>query len=69
MNLANRFHEHAAALNVSADDLYTALLKDAEEQPFNWDLQGRQVDDWKKFGMLPRWPRKYVFEPWTPTLT
>jgi hypothetical protein len=27
-----RFHEHASALNVSADNLYTALLADAEEQ-------------------------------------
>ncbi|KAK7690246.1 hypothetical protein QCA50_006901 [Cerrena zonata] len=48
-----KFHEHAAALNVSADDLYTALLRDAENQPINWDLQGRQVNDWKTFGFLP----------------
>lgn len=44
-----RFHEHASALNVSADDLYTALLADAEEQPPNWNLQGRQATVWKQY--------------------
>ncbi|CAL1712506.1 unnamed protein product [Somion occarium] len=48
-----KFHEHAAALNVSGDALYTALLRDAEEQPQDWDLQGRQANDWKTFGFLP----------------
>lgn len=45
-----RFHEHAAALNVSPDDLYNALLADAEIQPPNWNLQGRQVEVWKQLG-------------------
>lgn len=45
---ANRFHEHAAAMGVSADDLYTALLADAELQPPNWNLQGRQAEIWKQ---------------------
>lgn len=44
-----RFSDQAAALNVSADDLYTALLADAELQPPNWNLQGRQADAWKQF--------------------
>lgn len=47
----HRFHEHAAALNVSSSALYTALLADAEKQPPNWDLQGRQVNIWKKLGV------------------
>jgi hypothetical protein len=44
-----RFYEHASALNVSADDLYTALLADAEEQSPNWSLQGRQTTVWKQY--------------------
>ena len=42
-----RFSEQAAALNVSADALYAALIADAEDQPPNWDLQGRQANIWK----------------------
>lgn len=45
-----RFHEHVDYLNVSASDLYNALLADAELQPPNWDLQGRQANIWKLLG-------------------
>ncbi|KAG1871150.1 glycoside hydrolase family 92 protein [Suillus tomentosus] len=48
-----KFHEHASALNVSANDLYTALLADAEEQPPNWNLQGRQTNVWKQYNFIP----------------
>lgn len=48
-----KFYEHASALNVSADDLYTALLADAEEQPPNWNLQGRQATVWKQYNFIP----------------
>jgi hypothetical protein len=44
-----RFYDHAAALNVSADALYTALLADAEDQPPNWNIQGRQATAWKNY--------------------
>ncbi len=30
--------------------LYNALLADAEDQPPNWDLQGRQANIWKMLG-------------------
>ncbi|KAG6810816.1 hypothetical protein H0H92_010206 [Tricholoma furcatifolium] len=49
-----KFHQQAAALNVSADDLYNALLADAEDQPANWNLQGRQADAWKQFNYIPQ---------------
>ncbi|KAJ3768583.1 glycoside hydrolase family 92 protein [Lentinula raphanica] len=49
-----KFSNQAAALNVSADDLYTALLADAELQPPNWNLQGRQADAWKQFNYIPQ---------------
>ena len=45
-----RFSDKASALSVSTDDLYNALLADAEQQPKNWDLQGREVDIWKSLG-------------------
>ncbi|KAG9227041.1 hypothetical protein CCMSSC00406_0010003 [Pleurotus cornucopiae] len=48
-----KFSDHAAALNVSATDLYTALLADAEMQPPNWNLQGRQADVWKRLNFIP----------------
>lgn len=47
-----RFHDYAETLDVSAADLYTALLADAENLPPNWNLQGRQVDAWKQYSEL-----------------
>ncbi|KAG7090436.1 hypothetical protein E1B28_009555 [Marasmius oreades] len=48
-----KFHERATALNVSGDDLYNALLADAENEPPNWNLQGRQANAWKTFNYIP----------------
>ncbi|KAI0672078.1 glycoside hydrolase family 92 protein [Trametes maxima] len=48
-----KFHEHASQLNVPAEALYNALLADAELQPPNWDLQGRQANIWKSLGYVP----------------
>ncbi|KAJ3516547.1 hypothetical protein NLJ89_g1063 [Agrocybe chaxingu] len=45
-----KFQKQAEALQVSATDLYNALLADAELQPPNWNLQGRQADLWKELG-------------------
>ena len=50
-----RFNKQAAALDVSATDLYNALLADAEKQSSNWDLQGRQANLWKQFGRHLIW--------------
>ena len=44
-----RFQKHAASLNVSSANLYSALVADAENVPPNFDLQGRQVDAWKEY--------------------
>ncbi|KAH9922159.1 glycoside hydrolase family 92 protein [Amylocystis lapponica] len=49
-----KFYQYADALNVSASALYTALLADAEDQPPNWDLQGRQANLWKSLGYIPQ---------------
>ncbi|KAI0081607.1 glycoside hydrolase family 92 protein [Panus rudis PR-1116 ss-1] len=48
-----KFADKAASLDVSADALYNALIPDAEDQPPNWDLQGRQVNIWKSLGYIP----------------
>ncbi|KAI0697371.1 glycoside hydrolase family 92 protein [Cytidiella melzeri] len=48
-----KYHEHLTALNVSSEGLYNALLADAELQPPNWDLQGRQAGLWKALGYIP----------------
>lgn len=47
-----RYHEQAAALNVSISDLYSALVTDAESEPGNWNLQGRQANAWVELGEL-----------------
>ncbi|KAJ3533543.1 hypothetical protein NMY22_g7290 [Coprinellus aureogranulatus] len=47
-----KYNKQARALGVSAQDLYTALLADAEKQPPNWNLQGRQADVWKSLGFI-----------------
>ncbi|KAI0658157.1 glycoside hydrolase family 92 protein [Cubamyces menziesii] len=49
-----KFADEAASLGVSADALYKALLADAEDQPPNWDLQGRQANAWKQYGYIPQ---------------
>ncbi|CAA7263424.1 unnamed protein product [Cyclocybe aegerita] len=48
-----KFQKQAETLQVSATDLYDALLADAELQPPNWNLQGRQADLWKELGYIP----------------
>ncbi|EIN11122.1 glycoside hydrolase family 92 protein [Punctularia strigosozonata HHB-11173 SS5] len=48
-----KYPNHLDALNVSGDALYASLLADAEDQPPDWDLQGRQVNIWKSLGYIP----------------
>ncbi|KAH8836162.1 glycosyl hydrolase family 92-domain-containing protein [Flagelloscypha sp. PMI_526] len=48
-----KFAKQAAKLGVSGNDLYNALLADAEKQPKNWNIQGRQADVWKEKGYIP----------------
>ncbi|KAF9052316.1 glycoside hydrolase family 92 protein [Hymenopellis radicata] len=48
-----KFQNHASDLGISADDLYAALVADAEDTPPNWNIQGRQADAWKEYGYIP----------------
>lgn len=41
------YHEEAAALGIDLNDLYSALLADAQNTPANWDIEGRQADAYK----------------------
>ncbi|KAL1752089.1 glycosyl hydrolase family 92-domain-containing protein [Schizophyllum commune] len=54
-----KLQDHVAELNVSADDLYSALLADAEEQPPNWNVQGREANAWKEYNYIPQ----FFFNP------
>ncbi|TRM65199.1 glycosyl hydrolase family 92-domain-containing protein [Schizophyllum amplum] len=49
-----KLQEHVSALEVSADDLYAALLADAEDQSPNWNVQGREVNAWKEYNYIPQ---------------
>ncbi|KAK7458786.1 hypothetical protein VKT23_009791 [Stygiomarasmius scandens] len=48
-----KFQNLAGELEVSPDDLYAALVADAENTPKNWNIQGRQADVWKEKGYIP----------------
>ena len=47
-----KYQSQLSTLHVNPNDLYNALLADAENTPPNWNIQGRQADAWKKFGGL-----------------
>lgn len=39
---------------VNWDDAYAAIIKDAEVQPPNWDIEGRGgLKSWKSLGYIP----------------
>ncbi|TFL02330.1 glycoside hydrolase family 92 protein [Pterulicium gracile] len=48
-----KYQKQAKKLGVSEKDLYKALLADAEKQPENWNIQGRQADIYNKLGYVP----------------
>ncbi|PIL28599.1 hypothetical protein GSI_08641 [Ganoderma sinense ZZ0214-1] len=49
-----KYAAHAVALDVDPSALYKALLADAEDQPPNWNVQGRQANIWKTKGYIPQ---------------
>ncbi|KAJ4489178.1 glycoside hydrolase family 92 protein [Lentinula lateritia] len=48
-----KYNDHAAALNVSISDLYSSLLTDSQNEPGDWDLQGRQAVAWDNLDYVP----------------
>ncbi len=46
--------------NVSWDDAYEAIINDAENQPSDWNVQGRgNIKSWAEVGFVP-------FDEWIP---
>ncbi|EUC67499.1 glycoside hydrolase family 92 protein, partial [Rhizoctonia solani AG-3 Rhs1AP] len=50
---SSKWGSRSSELGVSVDDLYSALVTNAEKQSENWNLQGRQTEVWKKYGYVP----------------
>jgi hypothetical protein len=47
------YHNEAAALGVDLSTIYAAQLADAENEPDNWDIQGRQASVYKSVTVFP----------------
>ncbi|TDL23291.1 glycoside hydrolase family 92 protein [Rickenella mellea] len=48
-----KFRSYVEKLGIDPEELYTALLQDAEVESPNWDFAGRQAEIWKAKGYLP----------------
>lgn len=46
-HFAMTYHDEAAALGIDLEELYSAMLADAQNTPPNWDIQGRQAAVYK----------------------
>lgn len=46
-HFAMTYHDKAAALGIDLEELYSAMLADAEDNPPEWNTLGRQVDVYK----------------------
>ncbi|TBU45769.1 glycoside hydrolase family 92 protein [Dichomitus squalens] len=47
------YHNEASALGIDLDELYSAMLADAEINPPEWNTLGRQVNVYKQYGYVP----------------
>ncbi|KAI0044234.1 glycoside hydrolase family 92 protein [Auriscalpium vulgare] len=52
-HFAVNYHNEAAALGINLDELYAAQIADAEVNPPEWNIEGRQVNVYKEFGYVP----------------
>lgn len=43
-HFAVNYHNEAQALGIDLNELYTALKADGEDNPFEWNTEGRQVN-------------------------
>jgi hypothetical protein len=41
------YHNEAAALGIDLQELYAAMLADGEDNPFEWDIMGREINVYK----------------------
>ncbi|KAF9527365.1 glycoside hydrolase family 92 protein [Crepidotus variabilis] len=52
-HFALNYHNEARRLGVDLDELYDALKTDGEQNPPEWNTQGRQVNVYKRYGYVP----------------
>ncbi|KAL4242672.1 Peptide-N(4)-(N-acetyl-beta-glucosaminyl)asparagine amidase [Abortiporus biennis] len=52
-HFAINYHNEAAELGIDLDELYSAMLADGDTNPFEWDVQGREVNIYKQHGFVP----------------
>ncbi|KAJ8472735.1 hypothetical protein ONZ51_g8332 [Trametes cubensis] len=52
-HFAVTYHNEATALGIDLDELYSAMLADAEINPPEWNTLGRQVNVYKEYGYVP----------------
>ena len=46
-HFAMTYHDEAEALGINLEELYSAILADANDTPPTWDIQGRQAAIYK----------------------
>ncbi|KAI0630406.1 glycoside hydrolase family 92 protein [Trametes polyzona] len=52
-HFAITYHNEAAALGIDLEELYSAMLADAEINPPEWNTLGRQINVYKQYGYVP----------------
>lgn len=52
-HFAVTYHNEAPALGIDLEELYAAMKADGEVNPPEWNIQGRQVNVYKKYGYVP----------------
>ncbi|KIM83325.1 glycoside hydrolase family 92 protein [Piloderma croceum F 1598] len=52
-HFAVNYHNEARALGIDLDELYAALKADGENNPFEWNTEGRQVNVYQHYGYVP----------------
>lgn len=52
-HFAMTYHEEAEKLGINLEQLYAAMIADAEINPPEWNIQGRQVNVYKQYGYVP----------------
>lgn len=52
-HFATHYHNEAAALGINLEELYSAAWTDAEVNPPEWNIQGRQSNVYNQFGYVP----------------
>ncbi|TFY63838.1 hypothetical protein EVG20_g6155 [Dentipellis fragilis] len=52
-HFAVSYHDEAQKLGIDLNELYAAQVADAEVNPPEWNIEGRQVNVYKQFGFVP----------------